>query len=125
MSLPYQSKKKPAAEKKSGNRRLEAFNRLPSRRRKYLEEQIRKKEKEISEFRNYLESAETSEEVTKDTPSMLELSVVHGLLHYENYEKEISQKNGPQKSFLTKYKGKTKSELAEIYSLLEKAISNL
>lgn len=79
--------------------------------------------KETVLLREHLKNAEYVDNNTSPSPSMLELSVVYGLIHLDAYEENLSDIETPEKKFVEKYKGKSKAELQKILKSLEEQIS--
>lgn len=80
--------------------------------------------REKVQLREYLKNAEFEDNNnTNHRPTMLELSVVYGMIHYEAYEDNLAEVEAPEKIYVEKYKGKPVDELKEIYESLKKQIS--
>lgn len=80
--------------------------------------------REKVQLREYLKNAEFEDDnKTNHRPTMLELSVVYGMIHYEAYEDNLTEVEAPEKIYVEKYKGKSVDELKVIYEALKKQIS--
>lgn len=85
---------------------------------------MHKKLREKKQLVDYLKKAENPDgKIDNNRPSMLELSVVYGLIHYESYEDDLNEVEEPERAILEKYKGKTKDELMQIFETLKNEIS--
>lgn len=71
----------------------------------------------------YLEKADQNDEgISKNKPTLLELSVIYGMIHSDSYEQDLTDIETAELIYVAKYRGKTKEELENIYEMLKKEV---